>query len=111
MIERRTFIKGLLAAVTSTEAIVKLATPAEASALVRNAPVALQQIGALTTPSQNLFDSMVYVKQGDVFQPFGYIQEVNFYRDVVETGSEYDGYVRYTPGLLRDDLRFEGRQG
>lgn len=84
MIERRNFLKGLLIGAASGEALIKLASPAETSALVVNQPAIVGQPPPMTNPvfppGKALLANPpeVYARTGpDTYEVIGYLTDIN----------------------------------
>lgn len=108
--ERRVFLRGLLGSVTGAAAVVQLATPADAAALVAQSPVILGQPRRLNPggPFRDLGDE-VYMRDGrGRFVVVGYLQEIIMRHQAIDVTSFYDGQVRLDPGFLHGELRFIG---
>ena len=114
--ERRGFIKGMLAAVAGATATVKLAEPGEAEALIAQRNVLLAQpepadynaaVEAITSNFQ------VYAKLGGKFVPIGYIQSLEVTSARVDSLYTYDGVIRgtnhqFVEGLKQIMVHFQG---
>ena len=106
MLQRRSFLKGLIASVGAGTALVRLAFADETRALVVQQPV------GLVTPS--LFaaagygdDGIAYVLQKGKFVPVGYITSIDMSCSV-DDATSCRGEVRLVPGLRSGTMCFEG---
>jgi hypothetical protein len=109
--ERRSFIKGLLISATAGEALVKLATPEETSALAVAQPILLKQEGGSSRPFPP-FDALmseVYIKNGNAFQSIGFVREVSVHHDHLENFS-WDGTIEIVPGFRHATARFSNER-
>lgn len=107
--ERRNFIKGLLASVSAGTALVELAKPEQIVALQLNQPVMLTQPQPdIVELAMDELEAVVYIRRSGQFMPFGYITNLYMSRDVHEASNSFEGYVTYVPGLLRAGLSFTG---
>jgi hypothetical protein len=115
-VERRSFLRGLLAAVAGGEAVVKLATPSDVAALTvgRDTLIGQPQPARLEYDTYPLaYDLMdggdcdVYVKRGSAYLSIGRITEVSICTDPIRTGEEF-GFATYAPGVSHLEGRFVG---
>lgn len=120
--ERRGFIKGMLAGVVGATATIKLAEPGEAATLVAQRNLLLAQPEeinvdeALTAFRGNGFE--VYAKLLDKgFVPIGYIRSIQVTQDRYDVTSLYGwkGEItgtnaEYVAGLKRISMTFRGPQ-
>lgn len=106
--ERRSFLRGLIASVGAGTALVQLATPAEARALTREQPV-----GLVPTPQNTPFeyvwpdDGLAYARRGDKFVPIGYITSLEITENKHEL-PRLDGTIELVPGLKSARAKTQG---
>lgn len=108
--ERRNFIKGLLvsASAATGAALVKLAEPGEAAALVLQRDVLLAQPERTRFPGLQAIGAEVYVKKGDEFIAVGIMRSINVRSGLVDASMAYDGEVMLVPGIKSGTLFFAG---
>lgn len=107
--ERRNFIKGILAGVAGSEALVRLATPAEAAVLTKDAEVVMGH--PMTLPTHTDIARPVFMQDAR-----GHFREVGFVTSVkvtADAGLEWRGEAILTPSTYRaygksGTLVFEG---
>lgn len=107
--ERRGFIKGLLASVAGGTALVKLTSEQEVAALTIGAPVAVGNIvEAFHIPNMN-WSPEVYVRAPNgIFLCVGLLREVRMTQDITDIMT-WDGNVVMVPGLKRGEFDFSGQ--
>lgn len=108
--ERRSFLKGVLTSVTAGTALVRLATPGEATSLVADRDVLIGQpnvrpvnFGLTGLLGRDIF---MYNDVGEMF-PAGYLTEIEVSNDPDKF--EWGGTIHLAPGITRATGRFVGR--
>lgn len=106
--ERRSFLRGLVASIGAGTALVKLATPEETRALTVEQPV-----GLVSTPKNTPFeyiwpdDGLAYARRGDEFVPIGYITSLEVSANAHEAMS-LNGEIQLVPGLREARAKTQG---
>lgn len=110
MMERRSFIKGLLVSAGAGTALVKLAVPGEAEALVVQREVMLGHLDEERC-IPNLATPEIYMRRADgAFQCVGFCTHVEVKAGWLEPGIGWEGQVIIVPGMRGGTLYFEGRR-
>src|SRR5437868_2727437 len=97
---RRGFLRGILASAAGGAALVKLASAEETKALTLNQPVLIGQPEVATPEMGDGGDGLVYMRgraTGE-FTAIGYITHLDVHRNIEEISS-WNGTVAVMPGL------------
>lgn len=107
--ERRGFIKGLLAAVAGGEALVRLATPGEAAALTvgQTALVGQPALG-VEAPHGSAVGQFVFMQRGQGYVPIGILTYLEMRVRDVDLMSWHGNIQVSGPGLMEAVAEFEG---
>lgn len=108
--ERRNFLRGLLIGVPAAgHALVQLATPAEAKALVVGQPALIGQPPPQHFPRFGHDLEKIFMQGSDgSYLEVGFLTEVSVHHSVDEV-SYWNGNVQFMPGIKKMTGRFEGR--
>lgn len=97
--ERRNFVKGLLLGLaTPTDALVRLASPAEASALTVAKPVLVGQPEAMSAARLDDLGTVVYINRGPgQYLPIGVITRTEYLREMEDDTRMGDAVQSWRP--------------
>jgi len=110
---RRTFLRGTLLSVAGSQALVRLATPAESEALIPQRALVLGHPQPELDPTTAFMDAPeVYMRrpQDGAFICIGICTKIEVHTPTFDSSSAWDGEVRLIPGLKRGKLFFEGQR-
>jgi hypothetical protein len=104
---RRRFLKGTLAGVAASTALVSLATPEESALLLKGQPILighpLQSVPDPATPE-------VYMRRPDGgFVCVGIVTQITVTAPAIDASLAWEGVARYVPGLREGMIYFEGQ--
>jgi len=106
--ERRSFLKGFLisASAAAGTALVQLATPEQAIALIQDHDVVLGQPNRYEPPWMG---SEIYMKHTSGYVPVGYLTQLNMRTEMNDASSWWEGHGTLIPGIKHWTFEFEGR--
>jgi len=110
---RRTFLRGTLLSVAGSQALVRLATPAESSALIPQRELVLGHPQPETDPITSFMNAPeVYMRRPEdgAFFCIGICTKIEMHTPTFDSSSAWDGEVRLIPWLKRGELFFEGQR-
>lgn len=110
-VTRRSFVGGIIAALSSSEALVKLATPAEAAELSWGSSVLLGAPQAPRFPDAWFTDPEVFMRNASgKFECVGVLRRIDTSIEVLEAATWEGEFTVAVPGLQRVTGRFSGPQ-
>lgn len=103
---RRNFLKGVLASTTATTALVTLATPQETQALAVGSEVFVSKPDKQQFPDLRIPELYARNEKGD-FICIGYMTQISYQCSQVEN-LHWSGSGLIVPGLRKSNVYFEG---
>ena len=108
--DRRGFLTGLLVstAAASCTALVRLASAEETKSLTVGERMMVKQPSRVEMPGHKALGATVFLQNGrGDFVPIGFVTRFNINARVNDL-TDWDGEIRYVPGLRTADIQFEG---
>jgi len=102
---RRNFLTGMVAASVGTAALVQLATPAEAAALVVGRQVELTPGDISSWPTPAISQQLYWRDVEGQYKPFGLLTDLTWSREIVDATAFGDASFFGAQGITRVEFR------